>query len=448
MTKLRKSSKRGFFIKLFILAMVFVVIATSSQFANYYFDLEMKETHEYHLTFKTDGEQTHYYVERYNKSMDGKIDLTYTTSSNTLEVDTKNIKVLHIDCVSMYNDESQKVFGIDPYDYPNYYKQYFIEKDLFKVKVDTQTAYTNLTFKYTPIPIKVIVNGQEWWKAGINYSYNGEDIVFTSVPQGYSEIYIYFQEDPGLKPPHAAFTIKFLDLNTIRFDATLSNDPNGYIENYLWDFGDNEHPFGSGCVVDHEYSGFANYTVILTIRDNDLLKDSAYRIITVGWNASPRELKEGVLEKLESAKIGNNAFDKIIDDIIENIEESLDNNQWLDELHLDTKFGHKVFNQEKLGIKALMRLLAGNDTSQALNASCHSAIEALIEADDMLANIAFMEALGYFGDPKVDKELAKCREEFGGADREIASENYDKAIDHYKKAWEHALAAIKHGSKE
>ena len=52
---------------------------------------------------------------------------------------------------------------------------------------------------------------------------------------------------------------------TFRFDASFSNDPDGRIQFYLWDFGDGQT--ATGVVVDHNYSVAGNYTVRLTVRD-------------------------------------------------------------------------------------------------------------------------------------------------------------------------------------
>lgn len=439
---------------LYTVYITFILLSVSSLFAFYFIEPQMEDTYTYNLTFKTDGTQSHYYVERNNTSLDGKIDLTYTTSTNSLDVDVKNIDVLHIDCKSMYNDESMKVFGIDPIEYPNYYKNYFIDKDLFKVKVDTECAITNLTFEYTPVPVKVIVNGVEWWKSGINYTYNGEDIVFTLVPQGHTDIDIYFKEDPGLKPPIAAFTIDIIGAKKVRFNASISFDPNGKIENYLWDFGDYNHPFGTGCVVEHNYTNFANYSVVLTVRDNESLKDTAVRIITLGWEATPREVKENSIAQLQAAKTGKRKIDKKLDNAIEYINKSLDNKLWLADSHLEPKHGHKVFNEEKWAVIELMHLMRNNDTPQSVKAACQVVIDKLIKADDMLAKLAYDDALACAGSPKVDLELKKCEKELEEAKKDLENMNngapnpkYYKAIDHYKKAWEHAQNAIKHAKK-
>jgi PKD repeat protein len=440
----------------------------------------MEDSYDYHLTYKNDGIITHYYVERNNTTVDGKIDLTYTTSSNTLDVEAKNIKVLHIDCISMFNDESKKVFKIDPYEYPNYYRQYFIERNLFKVKVDTETNYTNLTFKYTPIPVKVIVNGQEWWKAGINYSYNGEDMVFTQVPQGKSEIEVYFREDFGLVPPIAAFTFEYLDNNTVRFNASASCDPNGDIETYLWDFGDSVHPFGTGMVVVHDYTMDANYTVVLTVRDSDKLKDSAFRIVPIGMDVTPWFLKNMAIADLEAARSGDWCIDKELDWVIKNINKSLYENWWLNETHLDSKNGSKVFIQELVAV-AKMKVLIGlncivmkilqkkiscyekknKDTTdlwaqyralKTANAAYESALDRLIKADQMLAGTIIQDAMNTTvknskNQKHFDHWIDKAKDQINEAENDLAKDKHIQAISHYRLAWKYAQKAIDWANK-
>jgi PKD repeat protein len=51
------------------------------------------------------------------------------------------------------------------------------------------------------------------------------------------------------------------------FNATESYDPDGIITAYLWDFGDNTNT--SGAIVEHAYAAEGNYTVTLTVVDDD-----------------------------------------------------------------------------------------------------------------------------------------------------------------------------------
>jgi parallel beta-helix repeat protein len=84
------------------------------------------------------------------------------------------------------------------------------------------------------------------------------------------------------KPPVASFTCspeKPVVNQIITFNASNSKDPDGTITNYEWDFGDGNR--GEGEVVAHSYSSTEDYTVGLTVTDNDGAKDSVSEIITV-----------------------------------------------------------------------------------------------------------------------------------------------------------------------
>ena len=90
------------------------------------------------------------------------------------------------------------------------------------------------------------------------------------------------------KPPVANF--KLLDPSTqwdtkVRFDGSLSSDPDGSIVSYRWDFGDGT--IGEGVNVSHEYpqlGGFFQgvYEVTLAVTDNQNLSTGKVIPITVG----------------------------------------------------------------------------------------------------------------------------------------------------------------------
>lgn len=59
---------------------------------------------------------------------------------------------------------------------------------------------------------------------------------------------------------------------TVTFNASSSSDPDGYITEYKWDFGDGDS--ATGKIVNHSYSLPGHYSVTLSVTDNDLLTET------------------------------------------------------------------------------------------------------------------------------------------------------------------------------
>jgi len=73
-------------------------------------------------------------------------------------------------------------------------------------------------------------------------------------------------------PPVARFTatpLSGISPLTVAFDASSSEDPDGRIEDYRWDFGDGTT--GSGATTEHTFitATSKTYTVVLTVTDDD-----------------------------------------------------------------------------------------------------------------------------------------------------------------------------------
>ena len=71
----------------------------------------------------------------------------------------------------------------------------------------------------------------------------------------------------------------------VTFDATASDDPDGTIVSYNWDYGD--QTADSGQTPSHTYSGPGSYAVILTVTDNRGGTATATTTVTVTGNYSP-----------------------------------------------------------------------------------------------------------------------------------------------------------------
>ena len=79
--------------------------------------------------------------------------------------------------------------------------------------------------------------------------------------------------------------------NQIAFDARESNDPDGKIISYYWDFGDGSS--ANGASLNHSYSDSGQYRVSLTVEDNQHETSTITKTITVAalvQNKKPRAI--------------------------------------------------------------------------------------------------------------------------------------------------------------
>jgi len=85
-----------------------------------------------------------------------------------------------------------------------------------------------------------------------------------------------------ITPPEASFTSSPEspeEGETVTFDASASDDTDGTIDSYSWNFDDGNT--GSGETVSHSYTSAGTYNVTLTVIDNDSLTDTDSQTITV-----------------------------------------------------------------------------------------------------------------------------------------------------------------------
>lgn len=109
----------------------------------------------------------------------------------------------------------------------------------------------------------------------INYTY-----LFWSNHENEYPRWWYYTVNVDVKAgyPVANFTY-YVEGNTVHF-MDLSYDTNGYIVNWTWDFGDGEKSYEQNPV--HEYRKAGEYTVTLTITDNEGLTATASKSVKVG----------------------------------------------------------------------------------------------------------------------------------------------------------------------
>lgn len=85
---------------------------------------------------------------------------------------------------------------------------------------------------------------------------------------------------PGIVAPE-----KFITLN-----ATNSIDMDGQIVDYYWNFGDGKKISGMDAVVTHKYEKSGEYTVVLTITDNDGQTGTISQIISVEYPSNTQNI--------------------------------------------------------------------------------------------------------------------------------------------------------------
>lgn len=80
--------------------------------------------------------------------------------------------------------------------------------------------------------------------------------------------------------PTAVFTYSIVD-QTVTFDATGSSDLFSSIESFVWDFGDENITTVTDPSMTHTYTAPGNYTVILTVKDNEGYTSTLQKVVTV-----------------------------------------------------------------------------------------------------------------------------------------------------------------------
>jgi len=85
--------------------------------------------------------------------------------------------------------------------------------------------------------------------------------------------------------PTADFSYTPISGNLIQFNAAASNDPDGSIVSYSWNFGDGSS--GSGAAPWHQYATSGVYMVTLTVRDDDGATDIDTESIQIGPSNEP-----------------------------------------------------------------------------------------------------------------------------------------------------------------
>lgn len=129
------------------------------------------------------------------------------------------------------------------------------------------------------------------WDFGDGQSATGATATHNYAAAGTYEVRLTVTDGPGLtssatksatpvqnQAPVAAFTAETTFLKAT-LDARGSSDPDGTIESYAWDFGDQES--GTGATPSHAYDRAGTYSITLTTTDDDGATNTVARQVTV-----------------------------------------------------------------------------------------------------------------------------------------------------------------------
>lgn len=83
--------------------------------------------------------------------------------------------------------------------------------------------------------------------------------------------------------------------STVTFNASDSQDLDGFITAYEWDFGDGNVTTVQSPIVSHSYNASGNFTLVLTVYDNDGFSDFSSTTLAVVVQSDPWGFWRGVL---------------------------------------------------------------------------------------------------------------------------------------------------------
>jgi trimeric autotransporter adhesin len=104
---------------------------------------------------------------------------------------------------------------------------------------------------------------------------------------------------PANQPPAAEFSSSCTALSCT-FDASASSDPDGSIVSYAWDFGD--QAMGAGKTPSHNYAAAGDYSVQLTVTDDDGATGSVTHVVSP--TAAPTALATDTFSRTVSNGLG------------------------------------------------------------------------------------------------------------------------------------------------
>ncbi len=129
-----------------------------------------------------------------------------------------------------------------------------------------------------------------------------DDIAFYDRVVTEQDVATLFKDGPNRAPQANAGSDQSVWSNTVVFDGTGSEDSDGEIVRYQWDFGDGNS--GAGAQPTHNYSAAGVYTVVLTVTDDEGGTSEDTVVIHVNEQGIPDDTWPAEWVILEDAVVG------------------------------------------------------------------------------------------------------------------------------------------------
>jgi len=151
---------------------------------------ESLETTEFSDTnlFVADGFHSHYYIERYNTSLDGEVYIYHPANTFELTIHTTNIKNIIVDVQSLYDDEAGTCWSTLPVDF----REWIISNSEYTItlKTDGNLSDFGFTSSQSLEPKRVVWDDDE-----LDYTTVDESTYSASIPVQDSEnhtLHLYY----------------------------------------------------------------------------------------------------------------------------------------------------------------------------------------------------------------------------------------------------------------
>jgi len=264
----------------------------------------------------------------------------------------------------------------------------------------------------------------------------------------------------------------------ITFDGSNSSDPNNDPLQYRWDFNSDgiwDTDWLSAPTVSHIWNNNYEGIIKLEVSDGEFNSIATTSIKVI----SSKILKQDAVSELEKVKTGDKKIDEKINKIIWLINQSLDDNLWIDASHLvffekgkceklkleetleadeidldkigteRQKSGISVFHYEKVAVRLMMNEIKFKKNSDELKNVFEKAIAKLVKTDTLLDKVSIYDAKNTpIKNPKfqkiVEKQIEKAEKEMEKANKELEKGRPDKAIMRLAKSWLHAQLASRY----